>query len=226
MILLGERPGLGTGDGLSAYVVYDPQGRQDRRRSQHDLATSTRAASPPEEAGAAARGARGGDDRAATQRRDARSRRDSATRRGRGYRAPQVRQKLVERDDPRADRSRRCSRCAACRSADPALVAAYGGDPARHTALGLVTVRSGRRDVRRARRGDQARAGRRDLREELLRRRRARERPAVGRDPRRARGDRARGDRERRSTRCCAASRTTRASTTPTASARSPCSRT
>lgn len=34
MILLGERPGLGTGDGLSAYVVYEPRvGRNDGDRN-------------------------------------------------------------------------------------------------------------------------------------------------------------------------------------------------
>jgi ethanolamine ammonia-lyase small subunit len=34
LILLGERPGLGTGDGLSAYVVYDPRcGKTDGDRN-------------------------------------------------------------------------------------------------------------------------------------------------------------------------------------------------
>src|SRR6185503_18958923 len=34
MILLGERPGLGTGDGLSAYVVYEPRcGKTDGDRN-------------------------------------------------------------------------------------------------------------------------------------------------------------------------------------------------
>ncbi len=49
-ILLGERPGLGTGDGLSAYVVYDPKvGRTDGDRNM--ISNVHARGVPPEQAG-------------------------------------------------------------------------------------------------------------------------------------------------------------------------------
>jgi len=49
MILLGERPGLGTGDGLSAYVVYDPRiGKTDGDRNM--ISNIHMRGMPPEEA--------------------------------------------------------------------------------------------------------------------------------------------------------------------------------
>ena len=49
MILLGERPGLGTGDGLSAYVVYDPKlGKTDGDRNM--ISNIHARGTPPEEA--------------------------------------------------------------------------------------------------------------------------------------------------------------------------------
>src|SRR5215470_12471515 len=50
MILLGERPGLGTGDGLSAYVVYDPRiGKTDGDRNM--ISNIHMRGTPPDEAG-------------------------------------------------------------------------------------------------------------------------------------------------------------------------------
>lgn len=49
-ILLGERPGLGTGDGLSAYLVFDPRvGRTDGDRNM--MSNIHARGTPPEQAG-------------------------------------------------------------------------------------------------------------------------------------------------------------------------------
>jgi len=49
-ILLGERPGLGTGDGLSAYLVYDPRvGRTDGDRNM--MSNIHARGTPPDDAG-------------------------------------------------------------------------------------------------------------------------------------------------------------------------------
>ena len=49
VIMLGERPGLGTGDGLSAYIVYEPRiGKTDGDRNM--MSNIHRRGSPPEQA--------------------------------------------------------------------------------------------------------------------------------------------------------------------------------
>ncbi|MBK9033091.1 MAG: ethanolamine ammonia-lyase subunit EutC [Myxococcales bacterium] len=95
MILLGERPGLGTGDGLSAYLVHAPAlGKTDGDRNMmsnlHARGTPPEDAAPRLAALAQAMIAQGtsgvGLDLGQV---------DAVIERG--YRAPQVRQRLVER---------------------------------------------------------------------------------------------------------------------------------
>jgi ethanolamine ammonia-lyase small subunit len=93
MILLGERPGLGTGDGLSAYVVYEPRvGKTDGDRNM--ISNIHARGIPPAEAAA----------RLAALAEAMIAQRTSGVALdlaplggagGRGYRAPQVRQRLV-----------------------------------------------------------------------------------------------------------------------------------
>ncbi len=94
MILLGERPGLGTGDGLSAYVVFGPKvGNTDGDRNM--ISNIHMRGTPPEEAAA----------RLAALAQAMIAQRCSGVTLdlgklgevtgGRGYRAPLVRQKLV-----------------------------------------------------------------------------------------------------------------------------------
>jgi len=93
MILLGERPGLGTGDGLSAYVVYDPKiGKTDGDRNM--ISNIHPRGMPPEEA--AQRLAAFA--QAMIEQRTSGVSLDLAKLGGvdRAPRAPQVRQKLVE----------------------------------------------------------------------------------------------------------------------------------
>jgi len=94
MILLGERPGLGTGDGLSAYVVYEPKlGKTDGDRNM--ISNIHSRGMPPGEAAA----------RLAALAQTMIAQRTSGVPldlallgelgADRGYRAPQVRQRLV-----------------------------------------------------------------------------------------------------------------------------------
>ncbi|HEX4417870.1 MAG TPA: ethanolamine ammonia-lyase subunit EutC [Kofleriaceae bacterium] len=94
MILLGERPGLGTGDGLSAYVVYDPKlGKTDGDRNM--ISNIHARGTPPDEAAArlAALAAAMIEQRTSGVTLDLGRLGEVAG--GRGYRAPQVRQRLV-----------------------------------------------------------------------------------------------------------------------------------
>lgn len=97
MILLGERPGLGTGDGLSAYVVYEPRlGKTDGDRNM--ISNIHARGIAPEDAA----------ERLAALAQAMIAQRCSGVTLdlgklgevtgGRGYRAPQVRQRLVGED--------------------------------------------------------------------------------------------------------------------------------
>ncbi|HEX2691170.1 MAG TPA: ethanolamine ammonia-lyase subunit EutC [Kofleriaceae bacterium] len=94
MILLGERPGLGTGDGLSAYVVHAPKlGKTDGDRNM--ISNIHARGTPPEEAAnrLAALAAAMIEQRTSGVTLDLGRLGEVAG--GRGYRAPQVRQRLV-----------------------------------------------------------------------------------------------------------------------------------
>jgi ethanolamine ammonia-lyase small subunit len=94
MILLGERPGLGTGDGLSAYVVYEPRiGKTDGDRNMISN-IHARGTPPPEAAERLAAFAA-----AMIEQRMSGVTLDlgrlGVAAGGRGYRAPEVRRRLV-----------------------------------------------------------------------------------------------------------------------------------
>jgi len=93
MILLGERPGLGTGDGLSAYVVHAPKlGNTDGERNM--ISNIHMRGIPPDDAAVrlAALAAAMIEQKRSGVTLDLARLGDLASR---GYRAPQVRQKLV-----------------------------------------------------------------------------------------------------------------------------------
>jgi ethanolamine ammonia-lyase small subunit len=94
MILLGERPGLGTGDGLSAYVVYGPKlGNTDGDRNM--ISNIHARGTPPEEAAARLAALAAAMIAQKTSGVTLDLGRLGEVAGGRGYRAPQVRQRLV-----------------------------------------------------------------------------------------------------------------------------------
>lgn len=99
MILLGERPGLGTGDGLSAYVVYAPKlGNTDGDRNM--ISNIHMRGIPPDDAAVrlAALAQAMIEQKVSGVTLDLGRLGEVAG--GRGYRAPQVRQKLVGHGEP------------------------------------------------------------------------------------------------------------------------------
>lgn len=97
-ILLGERPGLGTGDGLSAYLVYDPKiGKTDGDRNM--MSNIHARGTPPEEAATRLATLAGAmmDQRTSGVTLDLdKLGRELGEAGGRGYRAPDKRERLVE----------------------------------------------------------------------------------------------------------------------------------
>jgi ethanolamine ammonia-lyase small subunit len=97
MILLGERPGLGTGDGLSAYAVFEPKvGKTDGDRNMmsnlHARGTTATEAAPRLASLISAMIAQ----RTSGVPLDLAAIDPTGTAGGRGYRAPQIRQHLVQ----------------------------------------------------------------------------------------------------------------------------------
>ena len=102
VIVLGERPGLGTGDGLSAYLVYQPRiGKTDGDRNMmsniHARGTTPDEAAPRLAALIAAMI----EQQKSGVELDLSSLDADRETLARGYRAPQVRQRLVERAEAR-----------------------------------------------------------------------------------------------------------------------------
>jgi ethanolamine ammonia-lyase small subunit len=97
IILLGERPGLGTGDGLSAYAVHDPRvGKTDGDRNM--MSNIHVRGTPPEQAGKRLAVLVGAmlDQRTSGVSLDlSKLGQELGDAGGRGYRAPQERQRLV-----------------------------------------------------------------------------------------------------------------------------------
>jgi ethanolamine ammonia-lyase small subunit len=98
VILLGERPGLGTGDGLSAYLVHDPKiGKTDGDRNM--MSNIHARGTPPAQAAerlAVLAGAMLAQGRSGVDLDLSGLARELGEAAGRGYRAPQERVRLVE----------------------------------------------------------------------------------------------------------------------------------
>jgi len=97
-ILLGERPGLGTGDGLSAYLVHAPRvGNTDSDRNM--MSNIHARGTPPAQAGVRLATLAGAmlEQRISGVKLDLSGfQRELGEASGRGYRAPQSRERLVE----------------------------------------------------------------------------------------------------------------------------------